>query len=567
MAHASFHRILALGAALALCRAPARAQSGRLWRPGERVVVTRLSDIGALTRDDRRVYAASPGGIGIYDFVDAAWDAPVTAVDGFPAGEHPTALAYERFGDRVWMATAEGGLYTYTTAFGRWDRKATIPAAPVLALVFDTTGLGGTLFLYTRAGWFALPSGSFIADPVPPARVPGGVQARARDILSGYADTDPALSAALGTIGVDEHMRRWSLTAVTPAEEPGRYWAGTAGGGLFAFDSRTLESRRLPYGLESVGASALAADGGGIWFGGDGRGPEAGVAWADTALGTWRQWDARYDGAPAGAVHAVLPLQDAVWFAAGDGLYRLDRGRGGFHRIPDAGPLPLDRVGALAPAGGGAVWVGTREGLALVGPDGETRGVSLRGAAVNRLRLAGDTLWIATDAGLWMLPDAPARAAAWPAGAHAADSAGTAPRDSVASGGARAGTGIAAERGPGTEDAVPLRGRILDAVPAAGALWALGPDGLYRHDAAGWQPVAAAAVGRLGRGLALAAADGQLWVAEAGGLARWDAALRTWTTYAVGPDLPVGPVVAVLPAGDDVWAATPGGAVRLRWRH
>src|SRR5690606_31671124 len=78
---------LAAGLGALLATDGARAQSGRLWRPEERILITSFHELGAVTADQRRVYAASPQGIEVYDFAVGRWEAPITLEDGFPLGE------------------------------------------------------------------------------------------------------------------------------------------------------------------------------------------------------------------------------------------------------------------------------------------------------------------------------------------------------------------------------------------------------------------------------------------------------------------------------------------------
>jgi hypothetical protein len=79
-------------------------------------------------------------------------------------------------------------------------------------------------------------------------------------------------------------------------------------------------------------------------------------------------------------------------------------------------------------------------------------------------------------------------------------------------------------------------------------------------------PVRDPMLSRIGEPYRLSAAEGYLWVAGPGGIAYRDPSSGAWTAFTAPVDLPAGPVVDVLPVGDDVWAATPAGAIRLRWR-
>jgi len=171
---------------------------------------------------------------------------------------------------------------------------------------------------------------------------------------------------------------------------------------------------------------------------------------------------------------------------------------------------------------------------------------------VNGLAPADDSLWVSSDAGLLVLPGR---------------SGGAARAGTDTTGGPGGGRAGGFQRVPGTEGVPALAGAVESARPAAGALWAITPDALWRLDpAAGWAPVRDATLQSIGRPLALAGDADGLWVAGATGVAHYVAATRAWRSFTVGADLPAGPVSAVLPLGDAVWLATPAGAVRLPLR-
>ncbi len=535
---ASCVRALALAPALALVLgAPAAAQSGRAWRPGERVLVTRFAEVGAVAADLRTLYAAAVLGLERYDYTQQRWQPPATVLDGYPAGERPTALAVDPGGNDLWLATASG-LWSYDLTFGRWTRVPLVVMNPISTLVATSDGV----WIFAPPQWLRLRPGSFFADAVPPQQVPPSVREQAGSPLQRAAESDPFLRSALGSLGVDERLHHYTVTSAAPGERPGTWWLGTWGGNLLRFDGHTGESRRLAFGLVTEGATALAADpdGGALWFGGDGRGTWSGITRATADLGEWQSWDSRADGAPDRAVAAILPAGDAVWFAASDGLYRLDRRDQRLTRLDERDGLPSADVQALAPADSG-IWVGTRNGLAAVGLDGRVRLKLMSAVPVRGLTATAQGLLAATDAGLMLL------------------TRDTVPADSAAA--------AAAGQYTGVHVAMLLRERTQAALLAGGITWAITAEGLTRFENGTWAPVRDATLAAIGRPLALAP-DGArgFWVAGAGGMARWDAAARAWRSWTVGPDLPVGPVSAVLPVDDAVWAATPAGAVRLPLR-
>lgn len=519
-------------------------QSGRLWRPGERVLVTAYHRVAAVATDMRRVYAASEHGIEVYDHVAGRWEPPIAFEEGYPMGEMPTALAYDGATDALWLGTATGSLYMYRLAIGRWESMGVVGAGPVLRIVPGGDGYGAGVYLAVPGGWYRLDRGALIPEPVMPGELPAGLRTAAGDPMERIGRRDPFFEAFRGTLSTDHRLRRWPITDVVPADQPSRYWVATDGGNLFLFDGRFMSVDQFTFGTLTRGVSALISDGGWLWFGGDGRGHRRGVTLADEALQDWQYFEAAYDGAPAGFVHAILPTTAAVWFAATDGLYRFDRNTSRWRRYTESDGLPAVEATALAPAPGG-VWVGTTRGLTWVGDEGTIgSGTLFRARRVHRLVASADTLWIAGDFGLWMLP-----------GVGAAGLGGNVQRPVVEP-----------VRAPLAETQPALLGMVVDVRPAFGALFALTPDALYRFNGSRWQGPIRDARGSLGRLHALSAAGGQLWVAGDRGVAQWDESQRQWTVFQAGRDLPEGPITGVLPTGDHIWVATPAGAMRIPWR-
>jgi hypothetical protein len=139
-------------------------------------------------------------------------------------------------------------------------------------------------------------------------------------------------------------------------------------------------------------------------------------------------------------------------------------------------------------------------------------------------------LFIASDEGLWVLP--------------------------------LAGIG----EGPiGFSESATLRRRVQDLILTDSAGVAIIEGQIYTLDGPAL-PLRDGALERIGPAFRLAMEDARLWVAGPRGIAHRDPVTGAWEAFMVPSDIPWGPVVDVLPEGDDVWAATPAAAVRLRWR-
>jgi hypothetical protein len=527
----------------------ARAQGGRPWLPGERVLITSFNELGAVAADLRRVFGASQNGVEIYDYVSQRWQNPTTEVDGYPARELPAAMTYDRTTDALLIATASGSLYSYTFAFSRWERRATLFNNPVREMFVAGAGDPGSLYISGAQGWSKLPPGSFMEQPVSSPQIPPDVARQASASPLRRAQDDPYLSAASATLTQDAHLRRWPISGVALGDQQGQYWIATAGGNLFFFDGRFSRVENKYYGLLTRGVGALGGDARTLWFGGDGRGMRTGVTSADRALQTWQTYEPQFDNAPGGFVYDILVSGNTTWFAATDGVFRFDAKSRRWTRLTESDGMPQLPAVSLAPAANGAVLVGARGGLVQLNADGHAAsGTLLSGISVNRVFAAADTIWLATESGLWTL------AARAPPTATAPDSPPP-PLD--------------LQRAHGADEQPALRASVLDVVTEPGVIVALAGDALYRRDSAGaWTgPLRDASLGRLGRLYRLAFDAGQLWVTGDGGVARYDESRANWTFYQVGTDIPEGPVLGVQPDGPWVWLATPAGALHLKWQR
>src|SRR5690606_24457736 len=219
----------------------------------------------------------------------------------------------------------------YRRYSGQGESVGPVPGGPVLRIVSD--GSSGEVFIATPGGWMRLGRGSLFPEPVPPGAVPD----RLGDLSpeSALRRLDPFFGAIRGTLTLDERLRRWPITDVEPADRPARFWVATRGGNLLYYDSRRMSVDWLAYGVLTRGVGALGSDGGQIWFGGDGRGMRRGVTVASAGLQRWKHYEPEYDGAPAGHVWDILAATAAVWFAASDGLYRLERAAGRWQRLTE----------------------------------------------------------------------------------------------------------------------------------------------------------------------------------------------------------------------------------------
>jgi ligand-binding sensor domain-containing protein len=457
----------------------AHAQAA-LWNADDRITITSFNDILALAFDGRRVFAATPNGLEIYDAVARRWLPPSTVEDGYPFMEQRVSLHYERAQGGLWLLGSSGNAYLWSDLSGRWDLR---------------------------------PMGDGPRDRRPPPS---------------QAESDVALRVMRGSMSLDPNGRRWRVTAIVDADRPGTYWVGTAGGNILLADSRSLSSEWLTFGTLATGVSAVSADAdGNVWLGGDGRGPRDGITRAGRELQEWTSYEGFATRAPRRNVNRIL-AGDTVWAAAGDGLFVLPPRARSWQEIAEREGLLSNNVRSIVRTSAG-VWAATARGLSLI--DTETMRVvwnGMDGLGISDVVPRNDTVWIASDRGVWT-------------GVH--DSAGVRILE------------------PPAKPADPrLGGRIAGIASVRGRIAVLAEGRLYFYDGA-WSEPATIESG----GSAYALRGGRtLLILRRDGLEEWDPEKNRSTHLDSGNDIPDGPVYDAARVGDHLWVATARGAVRLR---
>jgi diguanylate cyclase (GGDEF)-like protein len=246
--------------------------------------------------------------------------------------------------DRLWMATAPGGLLELDVLSGTVRAIRHDPAL--------TNSLSGETIhatLRDRAGliWIATwGAGLNVHNP------------RNTGILSVFYLTD-------GTDGQTPALVRSAMTT-----RDGEVWLGLEGQGIERVEMATGRQRRLvpgrgvAAGLPKAPVLTMAEDAqGDIWIG-----TPQGLARYDRRSG-----QVRPAPLPAGLdllpIFDILPMDNALWLAS-DGLIRYEPASGAItryrHDPEDDSSLTDDRVHVLAAAKDGSIWIGTQNGLHLL---------------------------------------------------------------------------------------------------------------------------------------------------------------------------------------------------------
>ena len=511
---------------LAAAAAPAaRAQpaSSRFWRPEERTLVTDLSGVTAVAATPMIVYGATRDALAVYDRFALTLRDVVGTIDGYPGGQ-VTAMVADPTNDTAWLGGL-GGWAAYQPLGRRFD-GGSLPG-PADQVVLDAADPSRGAYFHTPAGWYFVPTAGIVAQPArdvpPPGRRIAGLTGQ--ELMA----RAPGFDLVRLRIQRDQMLRTWRITgaAVPPASTEA--FVATDGNGLYRVDLTTYDVQRLPSGVLAAPTGAVTVSGDTVCAGVDARfrSVRRGVTCFDANLSRFASFEgSAVSGLPGSIVRRLLVTRGAVWAATDQGLLRIDRASGAVRVFDAFSGLPWGEVRALAPAPGG-VWVGTARGLGLL-PDTAAAvkaTSSTFDAGVLALAVHGDTLWLGTSVGPYVLP---------PGAGAPVSAAPDLPRLAV------------------PVVALAFKGDTLLLATENALAW---------FAAGAWHDVAPPAPS-IGGYTALAADASGFWVAGTGGLAYCEPARGVWRALTLPGDVPL-PVADVAAGRDYVWVATPEGVVRL----
>jgi ligand-binding sensor domain-containing protein len=519
---------------------PLWGQGGsRLWRAEERVILRDYGNVNAVAASNAGIFAATSGGLVIYDPRARRWLPPVTELDGFPGDSILTALA-DPADHSLWFGTTRGVVH-YVPVLRQFE-EVVVPGG-VRSIVFDRDDPFRGPFLGTDSGWMFLPRGS----PVPQRAAPPPPGDRRVEPLTvdGALQRYPTVDAMKSLVLMDESLQRFRYTSTAIAPLGQEVFFGTDGRGLLRYETGTATFEALPFGLPGNSVGSVVAGPEGVWVGTSGAGGRSAFARVADDL---QQFEFAVDGKAArfsfDTVHDLVLRNDGIWAGTDRGLVRADTDS--IDPIDVSRGAPTSDVYAVAgtPAG---VWVGTAGGLAFVADDmlGGSQLVA-EGGPVTALAVEGDSLWVGGVQGLALvILDEDGRPA---------DSSGAGwfvPPDvmrqpilrepviavAVASGAGGAGGGHAVAA---TRDRVVVR----SAPPQ--------PD---------WSQEVPLS-GQVGEITSLAADSAGVWIAGKRGLGFFDFATGSYRTVTGQGDLP-GVVGGIAVGPEYVWVGTDGGLVRF----
>ncbi len=523
---------------------PAHAQIGSTrWRPEDRVLITDFSVVRALARSPDRLFAATDGGLVIYDELRGRFELPLTLEDGYP--EVPvSAMAYDLRDGSLWIASRDRELLQLDARDGRIRDRQVMPDA-VGSILPD---IGGTdLLLRSGTGWVRYDAFSRRSLPASSSEAAAAIQSspdlrRRQELLE-----EPGFQSISAFLPRSPGGRRFAITDVMPTRDRALFWVATDGAAVLEYDRLSRQWETVSFGPVGGGSAGIAELAGSLWF--VPVGPLEGryaVARADPDLQRWTTWDSdllRTTPRGAAVVLADHRNSPSLWVGSEEGLFVLNEPEGNWRRI-GAGSLPSERVTALAsasvPGATSGLWVGTRRGAVSLSSSGAAGGpILLGGEEIRAVLQSGSRVWLGTRAGLFTLEVSSLSDTPEAIGPSRAPGGGALNRPV----GALAAHGDSVYAGLGDEVWV----------------WSPGQE---------WSRVEA--IGRAGGPVtAISAASGAVWVGSAEGVVRWqpDGGPVRRLSFAAG-DLPQSAgfrgVRSILPIDSEAaWLALPAGAFRI----
>lgn len=384
-------------------------------RRDERQFIGSFADVRAVGVSRRYVYAASNGGIAVYDRVYNAWQYPLTRENGF-IDEPISVVAGDPVEDALWYGVP-GGVVIYRPGTEGLQRT-TLPGIPEL-IVFDRNGSGDALVraggLWTRVSRVGITTPLMQQPALNTVIVPKSLG----EIYEAFPQLRSPSFVALREQKADRPLRSFQITSggISP-ERASEVWLGTSGDGLYRVDPTFQQTTALRYGpIESgIGALALAADG--VWMASLGTSQlRGGLSFAGNNLQQWRWIDGSIAVPLVGVRAFAMSLRAGrAWIGTDRGLVRarLDASDE-LTSWTTLDGLPSDQVMAVLARDNGA-WAGTSRGLVWIADstgarNTRTRGIGVRlldNVAVYALQAVGDTIWVGTNAGLVALPSSSA---------------------------------------------------------------------------------------------------------------------------------------------------------------
>jgi ligand-binding sensor domain-containing protein len=362
------------------------------YSAGDWVSYTDLRYVSSIAVDLRFVYMGTTQGIAVYDRVLGKWSDPVTTGDGLP-DRKVEVVGIDRFTGNL-LAVSGTTVYSMHRDTESWQAFSIHGAGGGFTSIgvdpehIWAEGRGWKVRINkTTGGWHPVSS-------VPPDIEWFGER--------GEVDLEKGKYSFLAPFYVlDENLERYDYTSAVESEM--NLWLGTWGYGAYEYDLLSRSGSHLLMGIAGGRTDALCLDEDSFWFG-NGSYESPGITSWRRENGGWKYCSSEKEfGLLSNRVSSIASDSEYVWFATEDGLTRFRKEDEGFKTYTLFDGLPSSEVTTVHVAQE-SLWVGTSLGICVTGRSSwlPKKFVEPR-AWVNDLLVLGDTLWAATEDGVFVM--------------------------------------------------------------------------------------------------------------------------------------------------------------------
>ncbi len=328
--------------------------------------------------------------------------------------------------DYIYFATPDGGILRYEPFQNYWDYPFTtsngLPDNRILDIAYDldngilwaVTELDTCIFKPAEKEWACQSQGSLWPNefPRPPIQQAGNnievnvfYPARFLDLLPSFFANAPWTVVENFHI-MDENFDEYAITGFL-RDNWDRYWMIIAGLGVGLGNTYSGRMDVIPYGLTTIEPRVLRYQNDGLWIGGepfvDDPGHPGIVNWRKD--GSWVYYQARWiSNLPSNNVMDIAVMGDSVWFATDNGLTLYNTRKDMWKTFDQRQGLFSQEVLDLLPHGS-RLYVGTDRGINIVDIAADTimrvKDDNVILATINRLAAQQDTIWAATNRGIF----------------------------------------------------------------------------------------------------------------------------------------------------------------------
>jgi len=521
--------------------------TNRHYRHGDWTTWSSMRHIRHLCLSQERLYLATTGGIGCFNFFSQQWEEPHTVSSGLASADIGL-VAWDENSGFLWCTQSEGISYlgpasgVWTNLFydeiGFYDRESVSSIGfGVNHQIFLVTSRGRSLAGHSNGGGF-----EWGATPRPEEEVKWFGEAAAVDPPPPHLFLPPGYYYdEQERVITDSHGRRYPLTCWL-RDAWNTLWIGTWGLGAARVDLVSARFEALPYGLWDDAVDVLAFDQGALWAGGDqGQTGGGGLTRWEIGIRNPEYYEPRYiTGFSDDRITAMAFDEEAFWFGTRNGLTRYDLDRRSWRTLSQVDHLSDPRITHLY-LDEEYLWVASEAGLSRILKASAGRRDSLVVDIIDPRQLGdlrisflapqGDTLWVGTEYGLYWY-------------------------------------NVSADSGEFYGDGFFPANQEIDAVVCYGdEVWFGTSYGIAGFNARNgeWFAPPAQRLERLGRIFWMEVDGFSVWAAGERGVQRYDREGLRWIRYSMEDGLPAQEIRTLRIDGDYVWFGSSRGLTLFYW--